>query len=355
MIRLASQAELVSWDKLIADNPDNGHIYQSFGWGEYKSKSGWQLVRLVFEYNRRCYYFQLLRRKLGWLGSIYYCPKGPGLVANFILQAATQELLVQFTEQLKGFLIGSDPRPILVKIEPEILAGEIDLTDLGYRKSAQDLQFKATILVDLLSSEAALLASFKPKTRYNINLARRKGVKIELAPANEATFDQLYGLMEVTRQRAGGRYLLRKKKDFTSYWRILTQAKHGQLFLARAGAEILAGAFVMIFSQRAYYKDGGSTGLNRQLMAPYLLQLEAMNWARQQAKIYDLVGVSPPSQQGSGHFMESLLQFKAGFNPSVTEFIGCFDLPLGPNYQNYLRLEKYLLSYWARFKRTSFW
>lgn len=40
-----------------------------------------------------------------------------------------------------------------------------------------------TIVVDLCRTEEQILASMKPKTRYNIGLARRKGVEVrEMGP-----------------------------------------------------------------------------------------------------------------------------------------------------------------------------
>ena len=53
------------------------------------------------------------------------------------------------------------------------------LRGMGLEKSRHDVQIsRATIIVDLRPDEDALLASFKPKCRYNIRLAQRHGVTV---------------------------------------------------------------------------------------------------------------------------------------------------------------------------------
>ena len=60
----------------------------------------------------------------------------------------------------------------------------------GWRFSQDQIQFRNTVLIDLSLSEDDLLARMKQKTRYNIRLAQKKGVKVRIG--NETDLPQLY-------------------------------------------------------------------------------------------------------------------------------------------------------------------
>ena len=93
---------------------------------------------------------------------------------------------------------------VFLKIEPNAPAG-IDtaraLAASGFRP-ARRIQPRRTIMLDLRpdAPEDALLAAMKPKTRYNIRLAGRRGVRVRAA-RDEADVQRFYDLMTVTGQR----------------------------------------------------------------------------------------------------------------------------------------------------------
>ena len=71
----------------------------------------------------------------------------------------------------------------------------------GFKKAQSNLLPSNTVFLNLLQSEAALLAGMKSKTRYNIRLAARKGVVVD-----ELGMDQLdlwYALYSETARRNG--------------------------------------------------------------------------------------------------------------------------------------------------------
>jgi lipid II:glycine glycyltransferase (peptidoglycan interpeptide bridge formation enzyme) len=79
MIRFAKPDEVEQWNKLIASNPDGGHIYQSYEWSQFKKQGGWEPQYVVYEEPGVVVYFTLIRKSAGLLGTVYYCPKGPGV------------------------------------------------------------------------------------------------------------------------------------------------------------------------------------------------------------------------------------------------------------------------------------
>jgi lipid II:glycine glycyltransferase (peptidoglycan interpeptide bridge formation enzyme) len=200
MIRLATDAEIQNWDELVTANPDGGHIYQSFEWSQVKSFHDWEPVFCVYEAPAVFIAFVLLRKAVSMLGNIYYCSKGPGVFAGYKADEKTKAHFEEILLDLEKFVAKQDSKAILVKVEPELEDGQLDLAKLGLVKASADLQFKATILVDIKPSEEEILNSFKQKTRYNIRLAERKGVKVEQRPMNDDGVDLMYELMQATQE-----------------------------------------------------------------------------------------------------------------------------------------------------------
>lgn len=357
MIRLATNQEIDNWDKLVLDNPDSGHIYQSKEWSEFKESAGWEPLYCIYEATAYIVAFVLLRKPVSILGNIYYCSKGPGFFKDFSTDDDSLPHFKEFLNDLKSFISKHDRLAILVKIEPELLDEQnFGLDKLGLVKSSSDLQFKATIFVDISKSEEDILDGFRQKTRYNIRLAERKGVEIAMREMNSENSSLMYELMSATQGR--GKFFLRPKNYFVDYWHKLAKADMGQLFVATHEGDVLAAVFATIFGSKSYYKDGGSFETKRNLMAPYLLQWEAMKWAKSKgATGYDMVAVPPKSQlDNPSHHQSGLYQFKRGFNEEVTEFVGCWDLPINQRKFNiWKKQESYYLRLYAKMKKNLFW
>jgi serine/alanine adding enzyme len=137
----------------------------------------------------------------------------------------------------------------------------------------------------------------------------------------------MFELMKATEERA--KYGLRPAAYFKDYWAAQIAAGQAQLLLARHEGEVLAGIFVTFVGKRAWYKDGGSFGVKRELNASYLLQWETMRWLMARGiENYDMVGSPNRDEIGRPNARAGLYEFKRKFNPEITEFIGCWDLPL---------------------------
>ena len=317
-MRDAGNAEVARWDELVVANPDGGQILQSRAWGEFKRSHRWMPRYLVSEARPEIAVL-MLRHAVPGLGELGYIPKGPGVAGVDQLGAVIDEL-----RQHAG-------RTFAVKVEPEIEqsdAAVAALRDIGLEKSRHDVQIsRATIIVDLGPDEDALLASFKPKCRYNIRLAQRHGVTVEPVPLDTATIDTMYELMASTRDRAG--FTLRSKEYFSGYWRLHAAAEQGQLFFASLDGVVLAGVYATYMGAKAWYKDGGSTKEHAAVMAPHLLQWEVMRWLKRRGvTAYDLVAVPPADQLAPDHPLFGLYRFKSGFSERITEFVGTWDLPI---------------------------
>lgn len=337
-MRKATFQEIDSWDHHIAQNPDGGNPLQGKAFAEIKALFGWK-PHYVFHGETAVLY---LVRELP-MASLWYCPKGPGVI--------TQEQLGKITDDLRHHA-----KAFLVKLEPEIQ--DLNYASLGLIKSPRDIQLNAsTVIVDLSRTEEDIIGSFKQKTRYNVRLAEKKGVKVTAADPTPANLEQMYALMHATSERAG--FYLRSRDYFKHFWWEHAKAGSGQLFFAEYEGKVLAGAFVTYLGKNALYKDGGSTREHSELQAPYLLQWEIMRWLKgKKVKNYDLHGTPPSgSLEDPSHSLHTLVRFKTGFSQEVTDFPGTLDLVLKPYLYQLWNLagERVHSGYWRRTKKDLFY
>jgi lipid II:glycine glycyltransferase (peptidoglycan interpeptide bridge formation enzyme) len=106
-----------------------------------------------------------------------------------------------------------------------------------------------------------------------------------------------------------------------------------RLYLAEYQDRPLAAVVTLFRGGEAVYLYGASSGLHRNLMAPYALQWAAIRDARQSGcAAYDFFGIPPSADPG--HPMAGLYRFKTGFiGPSTGRIIhrgGSWDYPCRP-------------------------
>jgi lipid II:glycine glycyltransferase (peptidoglycan interpeptide bridge formation enzyme) len=223
----------------------------------------------------------------------------------------------------------------------------------GLRKSADDIQPPATVIVDLGPDEERILAAMKTKTRYNVKLAERRGVTVGEGSAGD--LGRWYELYRQTSAR--DRIAIHARPYYEGLFAAAAErtaaggaAPVVKLFLARCDGELLAGNIVLFWKKSAVYLTGASSGGKRNLMPTYALQWAAMRMAKAAGcETYDLYGCPPAADES--HPMFGLYQFKTGFSPGVTERWGTWDAPLNrPVHAAYAAAER-LRMWWFRTAR----
>ena len=182
-----------SWDRSLLALP-NPHVLQSWTWGDFKSRHGWSVTRLLFQEGGQIVAAaSVLERRVPRLPvSILYVPKGPAL------DWADADRLGAVLEELER--LARRRRALFLKIDPDVyypgdvptlssrpaLAPRVTglLGERGWCLSGDQIQFRNTVLLDLDRSEDELLAAMKQKTRYNVRLARRRGVTVRRGDAS---------------------------------------------------------------------------------------------------------------------------------------------------------------------------
>lgn len=195
------------------------------------------------------------------------------------------------------------------------------------KKANSDILPSNTIFMDLQKDEALLLDRMKTKTRYNIQLARRKGVQVKAAGLEN--IDTWYNLYAQTCARNG------IVQENISYFRTILTARANnstspadvEMLLAEVDGIPLAAMFLVVSGHRGTYLYGASSDTHRNFMGTYMLQWEAMQRAKRKGCTeYDFFGISPsPDPQ---HPLYGLYKFKGGFGGEIFHRMGCWDYPL---------------------------
>lgn len=189
-------------------------------------------------------------------------------------------------------------------------------------KAPTDLKPTDTVVLDLSPPEEKILSSMKPKTRYNIRLALRRGV--EVIVSEEEGLHEWYRLHRETAERKG--IVEESFGYFDDLFRIENAPGSVRLFRAYRKGNLLAAAVIALYKRRAYYLYGASSSRERMYMAPYALQWRGITLARELGcRSYDLYGI-PPSNDPS-HPMWGLYRFKTGFGGRIRHYRGCWDYP----------------------------
>jgi lipid II:glycine glycyltransferase (peptidoglycan interpeptide bridge formation enzyme) len=197
------------------------------------------------------------------------------------------------------------------------------------RKAPTNILPANTLFIDPRKGEKDILGRMKAKTRYNIRLSRRKGVRVVEAGREE--LDPWYRLYGQTAKR--NNIVVHDKRYFQSMLearRALSDRRISlHLLFAEADGDFLAGMFMAISARQAVYLYGASSAEKRNKMGTYALQWEAIRRAKQQGcRYYDMFGVAPSAEPS--HPMHGLYRFKTGFGGEIYHRQGCWDYPLDP-------------------------
>jgi lipid II:glycine glycyltransferase (peptidoglycan interpeptide bridge formation enzyme) len=262
-----------------------------------------------------------------------YVPKGPAI------DYANPEWMVQVLGDLEN--LARQKRAILIKIDPDTNLASVTgtLTMRGWRFSSEQIQFQNTALLDLTPTTDELLAAMKSKTRYNIRLGQRKGVTVHAGSVEDIAC--FYGMYAETGQRDG--FLIRPPDYYRDVWTTFMRADLAHMLLAKVDGEYVAGLVLFHLGNKAFFMYGASTSKHRNRMPNYVLQWEAIRWAKSMGcTVYDMWGA--PTTLDESDRLWGVWRFKQGLGAQFTPHIGAYDYATSrPLYWAYtVALPKYL-------------
>lgn len=307
------------WDGFLTKQTKSQFL-QSWHWGEFKRGLGAKIWRLGILKNEELVGACLLiRTPLPFYNNYLYVPRGP----IFTFSLNSEELSTGYqliTDKIKE--IAKQESSIFLKIEPAIEKPcSLNLEKIGYHL-AKMIQPPDTLILDLSKTEERLLSEMHPKTRYNIHLAERKGVKF-IFSEDDKDLDVFYELTCAVNKREGINCF--PKNYYQKMFEVFAQDKAVKLVKAEYQGKIIAVNLMIYFGDLATYNHGASSGEYRNVMAPHLVQWEGIKQAKKEGyKYYDFRGIAPTDDPE--HKWAGITRFKKSFGGQVIHYLGAYDL-----------------------------
>ena len=317
-IRLLSAAEdSETYRKWVGGHPQ-GSLWQSVEWKQYQEALGRE-TRVYVELNGPEIVASALviidRTSFGFC--TWDVPRGPLFESRILNTESWEALLEKIIEDAKRekcLSIYTSPQSPL----------EIQDSEFKIRESGRHEQPDATRIVDLTKTEDEILTQMHQKGRYNIKVAQKHAVQI--VETHDAR--PFATLLESTAERDGfrgpsARQLTTMLKNLPGCFLLLSYAPDNT-------QEPIGGLLGVVWHGTAIYYYGGSDYAHRALMAPYLLQWEAMRRSKAAGCVrYDLLGVAPPDAP-EDHLWQGISGFKEKFGGEVIVYPHEQEVPLRP-------------------------
>jgi lipid II:glycine glycyltransferase (peptidoglycan interpeptide bridge formation enzyme) len=305
------------WDRclLAAD----GHLLQSSRWGELKRSYGWDVQRIKLADGQDTAMAQVLFRRKGPV-SVAYIPRGPAMWGN------TESVFPALIDAIDG--VCRQRRSLALFIEPDRPLGlSGTYRSVGFVRGGEPWQPTRTVKVPLLADEE-LMAQMHQKHRYNVRLAIRRGVTVEAVDPDDEAMETFFGLLKDTAVRNG--FGVHERSYYSRFMELF--GNDAVMLFAKANGSVAAVGISARFGNEALYMYGASSTEHRADGAAFLLQYEAMRWARDRGAIrYDLWGIpseDPVIEKGKpnqvsrtqGEDWRGLFTFKVRFGGEIFSY-----------------------------------
>ncbi len=287
------------------------HVIQSWEWGEFRKSLGLPLLRYgIYKNNKLVTAFQLTLHKIPFTNKyVGYLPKGP--LPNKELAQALEK-------------IGRDNNCAFIKLEPDILNKESKYVVYpSFQESPKPLFTQHNFILDLTKSEEELLKNMHSKTRYNIRVAERKGVKVE-ERTDDKGFELFLKLHFETTERQG--FHSHNKTYHRQVWKQMKEANMTRILIAFYQKKPLTAWMLYNFKDTLYYPYGGSSVEHKEVMSNNLVAWEAIKLGKKlKLKKFDMWGALGPEPDPNDPWI-GFHRFKQGYGGQLVKYIGTFDL-----------------------------
>jgi lipid II:glycine glycyltransferase (peptidoglycan interpeptide bridge formation enzyme) len=291
----------------------NVHPLQSKEWGNFREKTGIKVIRVD---DLQITIHPLPHTKY----TIGYLPKGP---------LPSKQILTKLQK------IGEDEKCVFIQLEPNIENInnlKVELKNLGLIPSAHPLFTNYTFILDLTKPEEILLKNMHPKTRYNIRVAEKRGVKV-VEDNSAKTFEAYLKLTKETTQRQN--FYAHSEHYHRLMWEVLKSKNNekelannlltAHLFKTTYNNEILVAWVLFVLGDTLYYPYGASSNNHREVMASNLMMWEAIKFGKKLGlKKFDMWGALGPNPDIKDPWY-GFHRFKEGYGGKLTEFVGSYD------------------------------
>jgi lipid II:glycine glycyltransferase (peptidoglycan interpeptide bridge formation enzyme) len=163
----------------------------------------------------------------------------------------------------------------------------------------------------------------KSKTRYNVRLAEKRGVRV-VEDSTDAGFAEYLTLLEKTTKRQ--QFYAHTRDYHANMWQTMRGAGIARLLKATYEGKTLVAWILFVYKDRLFYPYGASSRNHKELMASNLVMWEAMKLGKKLGcKTFDLWGALGPDPDPADPWY-GFHTFKEGYGGALTRFVGTYDL-----------------------------
>ncbi|MCG8571315.1 MAG: peptidoglycan bridge formation glycyltransferase FemA/FemB family protein [Spirochaetes bacterium] len=301
---------LAAYLEYIDQHPHSG-IWHYPEWGEFQISSGKAIKNILFSIKASDQVIfagnLLIQKKARWIKYGYI----PGGFLAGEKYTSYYPIFLQYVQEIM-----KKEKLLFIQID-SLLPNNTDFYQFLLTLPGHDLTVKLPIpqysnIISLDLTEDEILKQMKPKGRYNIKKKKKKGVKVQVGKPQDV--QSFYDLLQITTSRDGF-----KGNTKFYYAEMIKKLPQSRILIATHENDLLAAGIFTYTPQQALYYYGASSNHKRNLMAPYLLQWEAIKFGKSLGcKIYDFLGIADPENPEDS--LQGVTEFKLKFGENITQF-----------------------------------
>jgi lipid II:glycine glycyltransferase (peptidoglycan interpeptide bridge formation enzyme) len=330
------------------DKIQENNFLQSEEWLKFQENTGRKTYRIESEN----FLVGIVEHELPIVGRYFYVPRGP-IICHTELDSGSPDsgseagmTSVEIPDDVQKIIdLAKKENAGWIRIEPENKeALNLIKNNIEYKikKAPHNMQPKEIFVIDISKSELDLLSEMKSKTRYNIKIAQKNGVFVkeisnfqfpisnEFPNSNDQKNTENYidEFLKLTKEMAKRQGISAHPEEY--YRKMFESLPEDmlKLYCAEYDRKIIAANLVLFFGNVATYLHGASSDEHRNVMAPYLLQWQAILDAKARGfTLYDFGGISTNNEPKTINW-QGITKFKLGFSPSTQPIVfpGSYDI-----------------------------
>jgi len=346
-VREVSQEDV--WQEFLISSQYNSFL-QSWFWGEFWSNTvGKKVFRLGFYSDERLIAVAGCNAESTRFGQFVYVPRGP------VVDWSDRDLSKSVVNSLGEYFQRKDF--IFLRIDPPLQEDKYGglYKDTAYRPAKRYLECEWPWKINTkFDSDDQLMKwlyhnGATKKLKGHIRRARKKGVTVR----HSSALEDLRIFYNLHTEMSG-----RKSISSVSLGRLEGQLKYlgpkgyMEIFIAEHEGVPVAAAIVTISGKHAEYRYGGSLVNNNDLEAPRLLHWEIMRYCMSRGvEVYDMGGITAPSQLTPGHPGYGFSRFKMSFGGYHEQYLRTRDYPINTTKYRLFSLQEI---YWVKKFRSRY-
>lgn len=266
--------EVKEYEEFLKNNK-YARFPQSLEWRNVKKNWSSEIVYIKKEGKIKAGILILIKKVLG--NSLFYAQEGPACDPNDI------DIIKELMNEVD--IVAKKHNAFVLCFEPNIKATK-ELRDKyikeGFKVTPLEDNFNPSSVMQPLytfilnlknKTEDELLKSFASKTRYNIRLAKRKGVEAEYGNG-EDLIKRFYKLHKITCERS--KIAIREYEYYENL--VKSFGKNARVYIGKHENDDLFGAICISYGVETYYVYGGSSNIKRNYMASEYIMFEMIKW-----------------------------------------------------------------------------